>query len=153
MKATQTCPKESPDDEYYKRAAKKSRTPPSSRTMPPTSPRICYDFFPCYLSTCLPPVLSATSPSLPLSHFFSSSLADCYGSTDHLDRDGICRVEVATRLWLRRSRAKSFQCRLSRQHEVITRSSQQQVELQTKSSLRLDSRYNTAFYTSTNSTT
>ena len=55
------------------------------------------------------------------------------------------RVEAATRLWSRRSRAKSFGADLERQLRVITRSSQQRSRLQTKSSLRLDSRYNTAF--------
>ena len=32
----------------------------------------------------------------------------CYGSTGRSDRNGFLRVEVATRRWSRRSRAKSF---------------------------------------------
>ena len=71
----------------------------------------------------------------------------CYGSTGRLDRDGVLGsgVEVATRLWSRHSRAKSFGADLEWQLRVSTRSSQQRSRLQTKSSLRLDSRYNTAF--------
>ena len=55
------------------------------------------------------------------------------------------RVEVATRRWLRRSRAKSFNADLEGNESNHSRFAANSVELQTKSSLRLDSRYSTSF--------
>ena len=54
-------------------------------------------------------------------------------------------VEVATRLWLRHSQAKSFSADLEGNASNYSKFVGNRVELQTKSSLRLDSRYNAAF--------
>ena len=72
----------------------------------------------------------------------------CYGSTGRSDRDGVLEsLESKLRQDYGRktSRAKSFSADLERHLRVNTRSSQQRSRLQTKSSLRLDSRYNAAF--------
>ena len=72
-------------------------------------------------------------------------MLSCYGLTDRSDRNGVLDFEVATRRWLQRSGAKSFGADLGGNKSNHSRFTATRVELQMKSSLRLDSRYNTSF--------